>query len=316
MASVFMSYSHNDEDLRQELEKHLSSLRRQGVIRSWHDRRIGPGEEIHSQISAHLDAADIILLLVSADFLASDYCYDREMMRAMERHEEGSARVIPVILRPCDWQASPFGHLNAVPTDGKPVTKHPTLDAGFVDVAKAVRHAAESICSDRLPTADHGNGHRESVDPQVPGPRSSRLRVKRSFSDQERYVFLNEAFEFISRYFENSLRELQIRNSFVETDFKRIDANGFEAVAFVGGLARSRCGIWVGGLMGRDGLYFSSEGIGQGNSFNESMSIGDDGYTLCLNPMGMAWSGERRDANLTHEGAAEYFWELFSRRLQ
>ena len=141
MASVFMSYSHTDEELRKELEKHLAGLRRQGVISSWHDRRIGPGEEIHGEISAHLDAADIILLLVSADFLASDYCYDVEMTRAMERHKQGTARVIPVILRPCDWQEAPFGSLKACPTDGKPVVKHTSLDDGFLEVAQ------EGVCS-------------------------------------------------------------------------------------------------------------------------------------------------------------------------
>ena len=316
MASVFMSYSHKDEELRQELEKHLAGLHRQGAISSWHDRRIGPGEEIHTQISVQLDAADIILLLVSADFLASDYCYNRELKRAMERHDEATARVIPVILRPCDWQGSPFGHLNAVPTDGEPITKHATLDDGFLDVARAVRFAAESIVGSRSPDASHGNGRTESADSPTPGPRSSRLRVKREISDHERYVFLNEAFEFIARYFENSLRELQARNNFVETDFRRIDANGFEAVAFVEGLEGSRCGIWIGGLMGSDGMYFSSDGVGHRNSFNESISVGDDGYTLHLNPMGMAWVGEQRGAKLTYEGAAEYYWQLFVEKLQ
>ena len=316
MAIVFMSYSHKDEELRKKLEKHLSSLHREGAIESWHDRRIGPGEEIHSQISAQLDAADIILLLVSSDFIASDYCYNREMMRAMERHQEGSARVIPVILRPCDWQASPFGHLNAVPTDGKPVTKHLTLDDGLLEVARAVRQAVESMGSGRSLTADNSNGLTESEGSPTAGPRSSRLRVKRGFSDHERYVFLNEAFEFTAGYFENSLRELRVRNSFVETDFKRIDANGLEAVAFVAGIERSRCGIWIGGLMGPDGLYFSFDGVGQRNSFNESMSVGDDGYTLNLKPMGMALFGARSDEKLTHEGAAEYFWQMFVERLQ
>ena len=152
MASVFMSYSHTDEELRHELEKHLAGLRRQGVISTWHDRRIGPGEEIHGQISAQLDSAEIILFLVSADFLASDYCYDGEMLRAMERHDEGTARVIPVILRPCDWLGAPFDKLKAVPTDSKPVVKHATLDDGFVEVAQAVREAAESLGS------TNGNG--------------------------------------------------------------------------------------------------------------------------------------------------------------
>ena len=317
MANVFMSYSHSDEDLRQKLEKHLAGLRRQGIISNWHDRRIGPGEEIHSQISAQLNAAHIILLLVSSDFLASDYCYDNEMVRAMERHEEDTARVIPVILRPCDWQAAPFGHLNAVPTDGKPVTKHATLDDGFLDVARAVRQAAESIGDDHSPTAGRSNGVTESVDlPEAAGPRSSTLRVKREFNDRERYAFLHKAFEFIARYFENSLQELRVRNGFVETDFKRIDANAFEAIAFVGGQEQSRCGIWIGDSVWMGQLLFSFNGIGSRNSHNESMSVSDDGYTLFLNPIGMTLFGKWSDRKLTHEGAAEYFWTLFIEKLQ
>ena len=119
MVSVFVSYSHRDEDLRKELETHLALLSRQGIIDVWHDRRIGPGDELHRQINSHLVTADIILLLISADFLASDYCHDVEMKRAIERHDNG-ARVIPVILRPCDWNSAPFGSLRAVPKDGSP----------------------------------------------------------------------------------------------------------------------------------------------------------------------------------------------------
>ena len=114
MAHVFISYSHADEALRNELEKHLGGLLRQGVITTWHDRRIPPGEDLHGQIDDHLNTADVVLLLVSADFLASDYCYDIEMNRAMERHERGEVRTIPVILRPCDWQGAPFGKLMGV----------------------------------------------------------------------------------------------------------------------------------------------------------------------------------------------------------
>ena len=98
MISLFFSYSHRDESLRNELETHLSVLKRQGVIQTWHDRRITAGSEVDSSISENLENAQIILLLVSSYFLASDYCYDIEMSRAMEKHQEGSARVIPVLL--------------------------------------------------------------------------------------------------------------------------------------------------------------------------------------------------------------------------
>ncbi len=104
--------------MRDQLEVQLSMLKRQGAIETWHDRRIGAGQEIDGAISGNLEEADIILLLVSPDFLASDYCYDREMIRAMERHHAGDAIVIPVILRACDWHPAPFGKLNATPPDG------------------------------------------------------------------------------------------------------------------------------------------------------------------------------------------------------
>src|SRR5262249_54148473 len=118
---IFYSYSHKDEDLRNELEKHLSVLKRNGVIAAWHDRRIVPGAEWRGEIDKHLEASNVSLLLVSSDFLASDYCYEIEMKRAMERHAQGTARVIPIILRMCDWHDAPFGKLQALPKDGKPI---------------------------------------------------------------------------------------------------------------------------------------------------------------------------------------------------
>jgi hypothetical protein len=142
---VFFSYAHEDEALRDVLVKHLSLLKRQGVIRDWHDRQITAGTEWAGAIDAHLQSAQIILMLVSADFMASDYCYDVEMQRAMERHEAREARVIPVILRPVDWQGAPFGKLQALPTDGKPITNWPNQDAAFVNVARGIRAVAQEL---------------------------------------------------------------------------------------------------------------------------------------------------------------------------
>lgn len=140
---VFYSYSHEDESARKRLETHLAVLRRQGIIAEWHDRRIAPGENWAEQIDQHLESADLILLLVSADFLASDYCYEKEMKRALERHETGSARVIPVILRTCDWQyETPFSRLQALPKDGKPVSTWEHVDDAYTDIAQGIRRAA------------------------------------------------------------------------------------------------------------------------------------------------------------------------------
>lgn len=143
---IFFSYSHKDEPFREQLETHLSMLKRQRLIKPWHDRMITAGDEWKGQIDDNLNAADIILLLVTANFLASDYCYDIEMTRATERHEIGEARVIPIILTPVEgWTHSPFAKLQVLPKDGKPVTKWENRDEAFVKLAQGIRRAIESL---------------------------------------------------------------------------------------------------------------------------------------------------------------------------
>jgi hypothetical protein len=142
---VFVSYSHKDEALREELGKHLSLLKRERVIDEWHDRRIGAGREWAGAIDEHLNSAAVVLLLVSSDFLASDCCYDIEMKRALERHDASDARVIPVILRSVEWQGAPFAKLQALPRDGKPVTSWSNKDEAFTDVARGIRKAVEEL---------------------------------------------------------------------------------------------------------------------------------------------------------------------------
>lgn len=144
---VFFSYSHRDEELRDEMAKHLSILKRQGVIAEWYDRDIGAGSEWAKEIDEHLNSAQVILLLISPDFMASDYCFDVELQRAMERHESGEACVIPVILRPVDWSGAPFGKLQACPKNAKPVTSWTNRDEAFLSVAQAIRKAVERLAS-------------------------------------------------------------------------------------------------------------------------------------------------------------------------
>jgi len=158
---LFYSYAHEDEELRNKLENHLSVLKRSGVVDEWHDRRIIAGSEWAGQIDKSLDDADVILLLISADFLASDYCYDIEMRRALERHEAGEAVVIPVVLRAVDWSGAPFGKLHALPTDALAVTSWTNIDEGFTVVAKGIRAAVENLRGDPA-TSDDGSGSTSS----------------------------------------------------------------------------------------------------------------------------------------------------------
>ena len=158
--TLFYAYAREDETLRNKLNSHLALLRQQGLIEEWYDREIPVGSLWEEEIDAHLKAARIILLLISPSFLASAYCYSIEMQKAMERHVEGSARVLPIILRPCDWETAPFGKLQALPKEGKPVTTWSNRDQAFTDIAKGIRkviarlnEAPSGIPSPHVPTS-------------------------------------------------------------------------------------------------------------------------------------------------------------------
>lgn len=129
---VFYSYSRRDRRLLEGLRTQLALIKRDGVISDWHDGEIGSGTEWREAIRSALNRAHIILLLISPDFLASDFIWDEEMQPALARHDRGEARVIPVILRPCHWQRAPFAKLQPVPNDGKPVTNWKNRDNAFL----------------------------------------------------------------------------------------------------------------------------------------------------------------------------------------
>lgn len=148
---IFYSYSHRDERFRNELVNHLANLRRNGLVRDWHDRKIGAGKEWSGEINEHLNSAQLILLLVSADFMASDYCNGVEVKRALERHEANEARVIPVLLRYVDWEGAPFAGLQALPKNGKPIASWSDRDKAFASVARGIREAIEQITSTDAP---------------------------------------------------------------------------------------------------------------------------------------------------------------------
>ncbi len=156
---VFYAYAREDTALRDELEKHLSLIQRQGLIASWSDRQILPGSDWPREVDEHLSSAAIILLLISPDFLATDYYYGVEMQGALERHERGEIQVIPIILRPVDWQGAPFAHLQGLPRDTKPVTSWSNRDEAFFDIARGIRWTIEHL---------HGTVSYDALIPLVP----------------------------------------------------------------------------------------------------------------------------------------------------
>lgn len=318
-ARVFFSYSHDDEQHRNQIEKHLALLRIQGLIETWHDRNIPAGGELDDHIDQEINRANIILLLVSASFIASAYCYSREMTRAMERHEAGEAKVVPIIVRDCDWHSAPFGKLKAVPTDGKAIVSWTNFDAAYTNVAKEIRSLVDPvsgsggmlagvIAQPRYRSTPPQTG--SSSGPAVLGPRSGNLRVKREFSDHDKAQFQQDAFDFITRYFDNSLTELSGRHAHIQGDFQRIDTHTFHAILYLHGKQVSACAVRLarGGMIG-NGIRYSSE-LGRSNSFNEVLTVEHDDQSLFLRSMG----GSKEP--LTCEGGAELFWSMLIRPIQ
>ena len=167
---LFYSYSHKDERYRERLETHLSLLKREGLLEEWHDRKIIPGQNWKEVLDENLETSDVVVLLVSPDFLASDYCYEREMKRALERHDKGESKVIPVIVRPCDWEWAPFSKLQALPKDAKAITEWSNRDKGWLSVTAGIRKAIEELTA-KLSSNDSSPVEESKVPPTDPNER-------------------------------------------------------------------------------------------------------------------------------------------------
>jgi RNA polymerase sigma factor (sigma-70 family) len=165
--AVFTSYSHGDGELREELRKHLTPLIRRRRIVEWHDQLLNAGDEWRGQIEARLETAHVVLLLVSPDFLHSEYCYDVEMKRALERERDGGLRVVPVLLREAYWKDEPFSRFQVLPRNGHPVcSSHwSSRDAAYLDVVQGVRALVAELVGEELPESSEP---RETIEIELP----------------------------------------------------------------------------------------------------------------------------------------------------
>lgn len=270
MATAFISYSHRDEAFREELEKHLAPLRRQGLFDQWHDRKMIAGDALDDTISAHLEEADLILMLISADFVASDYCYAKEMARALERHEARQARAISIICRPCDFQGLPFAKFVLLPTDAKAVSSWADRDAAWVDVVRGIRGALP------VPTPV-ATGSAAASKPQgttnAPAPSGSSLKLPKRFTDLDKRDFLENAFEGMWSVFQAKAAELQGSNAGVEARLKRIDAQAFALRIFVNGKELGGGSLYYGGGFGGNQICYSQNADASRNSMNDWFSV-------------------------------------------
>ena len=179
---AFISYSHKDDWALERLHTHLAVLRQENKITEWFDRKILAGGDLDQEISEQLESCHLFLPLVSPDFLASDYCYKKEMERALKRHDEDMVHVVPIIIEPCDWKASPLGKLKALPRDGTPVVKWPNQNEAFLDVVTELRRIlSEDNVASPIAISAPGDG-------PVPTPTDEPERaslVKQTFEERQ-----------------------------------------------------------------------------------------------------------------------------------
>ncbi len=228
---LFISYSHKDEALWNELATHLNILKRQGTIAIWYDRKIGAGTEWANQIDDNLREADIILLLISSYFIASDYCYDIELELAMKRHEAGEALVVPIILRPVDWSGAPFGKLQAFPKDAKAITTWDNQHEAFVNVTKGIRQAAKLLLEQRQQKLEQEEtvrrGYQKKVeevlsDGEISIPERDtldELRQELGLTSEEAEEIEDLAFEPYQRYKENLQKYKQTLIKVIQNEY-------------------------------------------------------------------------------------------------
>ncbi len=153
MKKIFISYSKTDNDLLQEFIRHLAVLKMQGLIEPWYDAAIDPGDTWSNEIKTQLYKADIIVMLLSSGFMATQEIWETEVKIALERRAQGQVRIVPVILRACDWKSTVFGQIQPLPKNGIPVFKWPDRDEAWLEVAQGIRRVIEKMNEGQAPAS-------------------------------------------------------------------------------------------------------------------------------------------------------------------
>ena len=303
---VFISFSHKDEAALGRLHTHLAVLHRDGRIEDWFDREILAGGEIDTEVAERLESSGLFLLLVSPDFLASDYCVEREMERALERHRSGFARVVPIIVEPCDWASTPLRDLKALPRDGKPISEWTNENNAYLDVVQELRRILQA--EEALRVVEQADA---TIRPRVDRSGVRHYRVKRDFDEIDRSDFREVAFAVFRDNFENAIVEIDaiedLRGRFVS-----LSATSFTCTIVNRAREHGTAHITVHGRrdnMGLGDISYSFTENAPANTANGMFTIEADEYELFLSSLMMGFG--QHEERLTPEAAAEQLWEKF-----
>jgi len=302
--SLFISYAHADEKVLERLHKHLAMMRREGSLESWDDRAISPGKKLDNEIKEALERANVFLALVSPDYLASSYCYEKEFEYAALLEEQGKLRIVPVILEPCDWLSSPLAKHLALPKEGQPISQWSNQNNAFLDVVNGLRRLSSDMSPDVAP---------ERSTSMATGPRRG-IKVKRDFDSIDRSDFADKAFAIIRDYFKNSCDELNLVGDGLRAKFEQMNDVSFTCT--VVNRAKIRGGeadITIYNQKGRHlgDITYSYQRYAEPNTANGSLSVKSDEYNLFLSD---DFGFRQEDKKTSPEQAAENLWKEFVER--
>ena len=305
IAKAFVSYCHVDERALERLRKHLSVLKREGTLPIWTDHAIVPGDNLDRVISAELDGSQIFLALVSPDYLASGYCYDKEFKRALELSSEGRMRIVPIIVEPCDWLSSPLKDFSALPKDGQAISGFTNENVAYLNVVSGIRRILEATSEIQVPPGSN-----------APLPAGRRPRIKQDFDSIQRAEYADHAFQTIRDYFRASCTEIAQVGEDIRAKFDDMDTTAFTCSVI--NRARRDGGdahITVHNMKSRNhgfggDISYVHQRHAERNTSNGSVRVGNDDYQLFLTMDRFGIPG-REGSNVTPEQAAEKLWTEF-----
>lgn len=278
---AFISYSHADEYYLERLKKHMKVLERDGLLTSFYDRDILAGDQLDEKIFTELSSSELFLAIVSPDFVASEYCYDKEFKKAQELHDSDQIRIVPVIVEECEWRQSPIGNFLAVPKDGKAIAIWDNENVAFLDAVTQIRKVAEEFAATKQSSAPESHMSVVSAKPEDDSPLKTKYRVKRDFDKVDRYKFREQSFQEIQQFFERSIAEIKLVEG-VDARFRKLDNFGFSCTVINETFGRGVAHLTV--RMGSDGgggmgdIFWAQQENSPDNTSNGWASISNSEY--------------------------------------
>lgn len=307
MKRIFISYSHEDKQYLNQLDKHRAVMIDDGLIELWCDKYIQPGHRIYAEIKKEIHSCDIILLLVSPDYLASESCREEMSIAIKRRHSSKVVNVIPIILKSCDWMNTRLKELKALPEDGVPISTSKNKDEVYTNIVKELRQ----LCLDPSSTPLDRKRTQPQTAADVPQPQVDKYRVKKDFNEIDRSNFRRKAYSVVKDYFKKEIEDLnKIKD--VDAEFESFSSTHFGCTIVNSNIKYGTAHITVhrrSGLHSLGDIYYSFDENTESNEAQGIFLVKSDDYKLYLEEL---WNvfGESKTL-ITPEDLAVRLWKRF-----